>query len=706
MVNNDKPITKISDDELDRFKYSKSLFDYIMSYDGDECIVFGLEGSWGTGKTSIVNMGLEYINSSEFDDKKSPKIIKFNPWRFIDQNQLLIKFFDEIILAQIEDTQTAKKLFSYFNRLIVPVLTVSSILSPSRTQALLSVSKYIKEDEDEKNSLEEIKENVDNLLKEKDHKLLIIIDDIDRLSDKEIRQIFQLVKLVADFPNIIYLLVYDRKVVTNALNGTQKGMGENYLEKIVQVSLKVPKMSESDIERLFFDEINELLKNVPEKKIDKDYWNSLYYAGLKSFFTNIRALSLYFNALKFNFEILKDLINPIDLLSITVIQVFIPEVYNGIKENKEVFVGIFNTRSSSNLEKEQAKIRCDEIISRANEEFQEDLKEILLLMFPKLSSVYSNINYGNDWLSGWSRESRICSHNHFDIYFSLLIPEGEISSNEMETILGMSNNMDLLAESLLKLNEDGKIIKFLDRLENYTSILDENDIEPIVMVLMDIGDLFTQEHGGLLKPNTSMRILRIIYQLLKRIDNQDERYEILKNSIIIAERSLYIAVHEIGVQDQEHGKYDLSQTKKPEEECIVNSKQLKNLEEITLEKIELWASNGRLISHSKLGEILFMWKKWGNPNNVDDFVKTATQDDTGLINFINGFTEETSTVFFENNLEKVFWRINLEFMKEFINLDDIRSRIENISLSEEFEELDDSHKRAIQLFLDGKNSNN
>jgi len=48
--------------------------------------------------------------------------------------------------------------------------------------------------------------------------LLIVIDDIDRLTSNEIREVFQLVKANADFPNIIYLLMFDRRIVAGALD--------------------------------------------------------------------------------------------------------------------------------------------------------------------------------------------------------------------------------------------------------------------------------------------------------------------------------------------------------------------------------------------------------------------------------------------------------------------------------------------------------
>ncbi len=73
---------------------------------------------------------------------------------------------------------------------------------------------------------------------------MVIIDDIDRLTAAEIRQIFQLVKLSARFPYVVYVLAFDRDAVAEALSELGVTSGEEYLEKIVQVSFDLPPISE------------------------------------------------------------------------------------------------------------------------------------------------------------------------------------------------------------------------------------------------------------------------------------------------------------------------------------------------------------------------------------------------------------------------------------------------------------------------------
>ena len=65
-------------------------------------------------------------------------------------------------------------------------------------------------------------------------KLVIVIDDIDRLLPDEELLIFQIVKMLADFPNIVYLLAFDKNKVCNDISKTYHFDGNDYLKKIIQ----------------------------------------------------------------------------------------------------------------------------------------------------------------------------------------------------------------------------------------------------------------------------------------------------------------------------------------------------------------------------------------------------------------------------------------------------------------------------------------
>ena len=82
------------------------------------------------------------------------------------------------------------------------------------------------------------------------------LDDIDRLSNEQIRYVFQLITSVARFPNTIYLLVFDKEIVVEALKDVQSGNGQDYLEKVIQMPIQIPDIQRSDLRNILFDRLD------------------------------------------------------------------------------------------------------------------------------------------------------------------------------------------------------------------------------------------------------------------------------------------------------------------------------------------------------------------------------------------------------------------------------------------------------------------
>ena len=95
MFNLDSPITKSSDDILNRASFAESLADALIEYEADSSLAVGLYGEWGSGKTSLLNMIMEKIEDKESD----VVIIRFNPWLCSDPKQLICQFFKQMAAA-------------------------------------------------------------------------------------------------------------------------------------------------------------------------------------------------------------------------------------------------------------------------------------------------------------------------------------------------------------------------------------------------------------------------------------------------------------------------------------------------------------------------------------------------------------------------------------------------------------------------------
>lgn len=254
MFRPDLPITSSKEDLLSRASFARSLADALISYAYQESLVAGVYGPWGSGKSSVVNVVLERVEelSAERPVEERPLVVRFNPWNYSDQNQLIAQFFRSlsVSLRRRDAGEIAKKAGEQLDTYAEFFAPLALIPDPSGLGNVLAVAAnavlkkagvaLVAWGKLKEKDLEKVRKDLDALLATQKRKILIVIDDIDRLNITEIRQTFQLVKSLGDFPNTIYLLAFDQAIVSKALAQEQGGAGDQYLEKIVQVPFQLP----------------------------------------------------------------------------------------------------------------------------------------------------------------------------------------------------------------------------------------------------------------------------------------------------------------------------------------------------------------------------------------------------------------------------------------------------------------------------------
>ncbi len=218
--------------------------------------VIGIEGEWGEGKSSFINL-LKDAFPAEKTDETRPTIVDFNPWWFEGSDQLLRHFFDEL-LGQIDRsgrwTASARKFMHGLASLLdgggkaVQLLPAPGVMEAGKAAEKAGELLRVLGTEKTK-SAQVLKASSAHVLADLSFKTIVFIDDLDRLPAREIVELFRVIKAVADLPNIVYIIAYDRAIVASALDEVHKARGEAYLEKIVQLPYRLPKPTKDKLER-------------------------------------------------------------------------------------------------------------------------------------------------------------------------------------------------------------------------------------------------------------------------------------------------------------------------------------------------------------------------------------------------------------------------------------------------------------------------
>lgn len=706
MFASDLPIHSKAQDKLNRASFAESFGKAILDYQGEDSLVLGLYGSWGSGKTSVLNMVLEYINTSAAE---KPIVLKFNPWNYSDQSQLIAQYFAE--LKRVLPTkkgdkgyEKASRLLDLYAETVAPLVVIPNPSSPMALgqaavcKALSGVMRFFIKSKN--TSLQEIKEELNHILKKQNRKLLVLIDDIDRLNNIEIRQIFQLVKSLADFKNTIYLLAFDRGIVIESLKKVQEGDGNEYLEKVVQVPFSLPMLAITEVHRFLFSSLDEIIKDLPQVKFDQGYWTNIFASGISCLFTSIRDVNRFINIFRFKYYLLKNEVNITDLIAITAIQVFMPDLYIQIHGNKNMFVEGYKDHGYEHDRKQTLKESFNDIVKRTvKNDLSEKVIELLKVLFPKISSFCGNFSYGSSFDSEWRKLGRICSGDNFDIYFQFAPMSEQITKSEIEKIITDSKSYNNLENALRKYWSGKRVSEILERLLDYSENLDIDQIQNIVSVLMKHGDSFPKDDEGMFGFDNYARIGRVFYFLTKHLNDHDKCFNIFKNAIENSDNSLHTILEAVEWLDWEYGKWT-KQNPKPLDECRVNQSQLQELEKLASSKIENWANDGRLLKHSDMVRILCFWESWAGKQVVQDYVQKTTTDESGLVNFIEKYPSKVKSQSMGDYGYRIEYQVHLDAIKRFVDLDKIIPRLRTILLGEKYNELTDDQKRAIQLVLD------
>lgn len=712
MYYSDKPIEKSSEDFLDRKSFVKIFAKTLLNSCNQDTFTIGLYGKWGSGKTSIVNMTLNEIESMQDNQSDTPIIIRFEPWHFSDSTQLLKQFLIRLANEfQGKKDKTTKKVGQALTKYsaafelaeYIPIPVANTLIAKIGKFSTNHIGNRMQKNIEEQDILKQ-KEQVIQLLSKVNKKIIIIIDDIDRLSAEQIRQVFQLVSSVAKFPNTTYLLVFDKDLVVKALQKVQEGNGEDYLEKIIQMPIQIPDAQVSKIHGILFKQLDTIIANYPDISFHDDHWKNLFSYCVAPFITNLRDVNRLSNALRFKLTEISAEVDFTDMVSITAIEIGMPKLYEWIKTRKDFLIGNFSS-IEYNYKRDSQSDCCkyfeNELTPLIDRQIHLNYKsktpiDAILTCVSLLFPLFGQ-KTGKGWIvyddSEFRKRNYICSAEKFDRYFNLDVDAISIRKSMVQRVL-LDHSIEEIEKSILDFNEKENGIEFLQEIYSAISDISSNRAKIILSATIKVIPKLNIYNNSLFGLSSYSYAEFIAYDLINQIDVV-ERFDFFTSIILGATQEILEPIASIiNMVELAYGRLGAKGEERSDIKKIFELTELESLEQTFTERCKILLNEVSLFELSHWRMTYFLLKNFDNVFTME-YVSEKMKEDKNVVLFLSELVSRWVG-------SGVSYQIQ-DPPYEHISKERILEALTNLHNSKELFELDDEvQRRAAAFYLDAK----
>ena len=504
----DRPIDREIDDRLDRIPFVENLILALVRDEKDISgrlvarrstgIVVGLTGKWGSGKTSILNLIAERLKKTDH-----VAVATLNPWLFKGRDELLAAFFGELrdalgrspeeharkLMAAMDTYREAITVAGHFAALTADAAGAGG-LATAGSAAFKQALKLIRKPK--VLSPREERQKLEKKLTDAKIAVVVLIDELDRVEDDEVRAVAQLVKAIGDIQGISYLVAYDPERVADALGrgsgDDRRRTGEAYLEKIIQHPVPLRPLFSHDVTAL----LNALLYHhdlaLPADLSDEE---NQVVEHIRQSAKTPRELKRLVGSYAVLDRMLRKEISPADLLGYCWLLTKTPTLREAIAQNVDLMVDDpsadeISRRVIRQMNK-KGKLEPAEILGAA----VAGQEKLIGLMFPRFGSNHSD-----------ESGARISRRRNLVRALYLGDPPGIASSDDVRKLWDVPDEA-ILCEELKRLLKVGELRPIIDRLDDLLSKLPE---EGDVKFWRALAKALVREHDWLLTPEDNHAI--------------------------------------------------------------------------------------------------------------------------------------------------------------------------------------------------------
>lgn len=427
-IKEDIPIDNLTQDELGRKNLVLLMVDAIKGGMAapHRALTFGVYGAWGEGKTSLMKMVKAEL------EKENIMTMWYNPWSVVDETKILVEFFAHLSAIAFNSIAITSAIENY-GRLFMSVNDGGSY-SPVTASYLTRLSHCLPA---VGGSLSDLKASISEKLKEENKYPVVFIDDADRLSNNEIRIVFKLIRQIADFDNVTYIVGLDPAAVADALEsssgaaskGDRDYRGRSFLEKIIQVPIILPSLDETTVKRQIRETLLGVAKEFNIELNHKDV--ELVSESLSGAFLTKRSIMRFGNQLSFVLPVLHKETEFVDLCLMEALKYLSEQGWLEVYRQKNNLLGeipyIHDEKEREKVKKERFVFAVSAIVAHYAKQEQAFVETLLK------DHLFTRIHhYGIDLLS-----RSINNKIYFNQYFICGVPDGIIPRDEATRFSGL-----------------------------------------------------------------------------------------------------------------------------------------------------------------------------------------------------------------------------------------------------------------------------
>lgn len=331
----DRAIESPEQDTFNRKEVAREIAKRISVTIHEKSFAIGILGEYGSGKTSFINLIKGYLN------KAQTEVVNFNPWSAEGTPNIQKDFFDLL----------ASRLYALDPKVSGLILDYSRKLSRIDNSAEKIIRKIgLASSLFRPGSYADDYVRINTLLEHSGKKIIVTIDDLDRLYKEEVMEVLRLIRNTASFTNIIYLVAYERSYIQESIKSMNPNVGSSYLDKIIQLEIPLPKREDEDLLRLLENLLKGFitdtdLQSYREHILETGFRNQFNFA-FETVFRQSRDVVKFINNFKIAYELLGKEVMFESLFVLELLKFRFPLIYDRLFENRRDFVRQMPSRST------------------------------------------------------------------------------------------------------------------------------------------------------------------------------------------------------------------------------------------------------------------------------------------------------------------------------------------------------------------------